>query len=70
MKAKERESKSSLSLDELRAELRKLKEKRFRMGFKHQVTPLNNPLELRAIRRDIARLSTWIRAREMQAASR
>lgn len=67
MKRKDKETKSSLSLDELRAELAQLREKRFRLGFKHKVTPLNNALELRTMRRDIARIKTWIRKRELAA---
>lgn len=61
MKIKEKDKKRNLSIDELQAELRSLKEKRFKLRFKHRVTPLGNPLELRTVRRDIARLQTWIR---------
>lgn len=67
MKRKIKDSKKNLSLDELRAERKTLCEKQFRMKFKHRVTPLTNPLELRAVRRDIARLSGWIRERETAA---
>ena len=67
MKRKDKDAKSNLSLDELRAELAQLKEKRFRLGFKHRVTPLNNALELRTLRRDIARVRTWIRRKELAA---
>ena len=64
MKSKDKDAKRSLSAAELRAEIKELKEKRFRLGFKHKVTPLTNPLELRVGRRNIARLSTWIREKE------
>ncbi len=64
MKAKEREAKKVLSLPELRSEVAQAREKRFRLRFKHQVTPSKNPVELRTLRRDIARLETWIRQRE------
>ncbi|MEK7657247.1 MAG: 50S ribosomal protein L29 [Elusimicrobiota bacterium] len=64
MKSKDKDAKRSLSAAELRAEIKELKEKRFRLGFKHKVTPLTNPLELRVVRRNIARLSTWIREKE------
>ena len=61
MKAKEKEEKRSLSISELGAELRASREKQFKLRFKHRVTPLANPLELRNLRRHIARLETWIR---------
>ena len=64
MKQKDKRNKASLSAGELQAELVKLQEKQFKLGFKHRVTPLGNPMELRAIRRDIARLKTWLRAKE------
>ena len=64
MKSKDKDAKRNLSAAELRAEIKELKEKRFRLGFKHKVTPLTNPLELRIVRRNIARLSTWIREKE------
>lgn len=60
MKAKEKETKKTLSVAELQTELRQLQEKRFKLQFKHQVTPLQNGLELRKMRREIARLKTWI----------
>ena len=60
MKANERQAKKNLSVAELGAELHQVQEKVFRLRFKHQVTPLSNPVELRSLRRDIARLKTWI----------
>ena len=68
MKKKEKEVKKNLSLGELRAEIVKLREKQFRMQFKHRVTPLQNALELRTIRRDIARLETFARRHEIKTA--
>ena len=66
MKIKEMEVKKNLPVPELQNELAQLREKQFKLGFKHRVTPLSNPLELREIRRDIARIKTWIRAKEIQ----
>lgn len=65
MKAREREEKRNLAVSELRAELRSAREKQFRLRFKHRVTALANPLELRSVRRHIARLETWIREKTM-----
>ena len=64
MKNKDKDDKRNLTADELRAELHRLQEKRFRLRFKHSVTPLDNPLELRGLRRDIARVKTWIRQKQ------
>ena len=66
MKAKERDEKKHLSVEDLRLELRQAQEKRFRLSFKHKVAKLANPLELRALRRSIARLNTWISLRELE----
>ena len=64
MKAKERAEKRSLTVPELRAELGSRREKLFKLSFKHRSSPLANPLELRTLRRHIARLSSWIGEKE------
>ena len=61
MKTKDKDTKHNLSVPELRAELHSTQEKLFRLRFKHRVTPLTNPMELRELRRHCARLVTWIR---------
>jgi large subunit ribosomal protein L29 len=68
MKAKEKEAKKNLSVSELEAELRSAREKHFKLRFKHRVTPLGNPLELRNLRRHIARLQTWVREKSLAQA--
>ena len=60
MKAKEKEAQKSHTLAELETELRQTQEKKFKLQFKHQVAPLANPIELRMLRRQIARLKTFI----------
>ncbi|OGR87705.1 MAG: 50S ribosomal protein L29 [Elusimicrobia bacterium RIFCSPHIGHO2_02_FULL_57_9] len=67
MKANERQAKRSLSVKELEAELCQAREKSFKLRFKHQFSPLANPLELKNLRRHVARLKTWMG--EKQAAS-
>ena len=42
-----------------------LQEKLAQMKLKHTVTPLENPSQIKAVRRDIARLNTEIRQREL-----
>ena len=65
MKTKEKEVKKNQSAGEIKTELTKLREKRFRLNFKHRVTPLENPIELRSLRRDIARLETFLRQKQL-----
>ena len=61
MKLKEKEAKKNLSVAELRSELRQVEQNQFQLRFKHNVTPVKNPLELRSMRKQIARLKTWIK---------
>ena len=42
-----------------------LQAKLTQMKLNHTVTPLENPSEIKAVRRDIARLNTEIRQREL-----
>lgn len=63
MKAKEREAKKHLTTAELETEIRTAREKRFRLVFKHRASRVENPLELRNLRRHIARLETWLGAK-------
>lgn len=58
------QNKTDLASTELVAELRQALEKRAKLEFQHQVAPLKNPLELRHLRREIARLKTHIRMKE------
>jgi large subunit ribosomal protein L29 len=60
-----------MSVDDIRARLAELEEERFRLGFRSATEPLEDPLRLRSIRKDIARLKTVLRERELgQAAAR
>ena len=61
MKTREKDAKRNLSVAELQAELHATREKHFRMRFKHRAMPVANPMEIRDLRRHIARLETWIR---------
>ncbi|MEP6572977.1 MAG: 50S ribosomal protein L29 [Gemmatimonadota bacterium] len=56
-----------LSLDELQAKLAELMEERFRLRFRSATEAIENPMRFRAIRRDIARLKTMLRAHQGQA---
>lgn len=35
------------------------------MKLNHQVTPLENPMQIKAVRRDVARMKTVLRQREL-----
>ncbi len=51
---------------ELNEELVALKEELFRLRFQHATNQLENPLQLRRVKRDIARVKTILRERELQ----
>jgi large subunit ribosomal protein L29 len=54
-----------LSTKELQERLESEKENLVRMRLNHAVSPLDNPLRLRAVKKDIARLMTELRKREL-----
>ncbi|MGC9344257.1 MAG: 50S ribosomal protein L29 [Bacteroidales bacterium] len=54
-----------LSNKELRERIDSEKENLVRMRLNHAVSPLDNPLRLRAVKKDIARLMTELRKREL-----
>jgi large subunit ribosomal protein L29 len=56
-----------LADDELVSRIRELEEERFRLKFRSGTEALEEPLRLRSIRRDIARLKTVQRERLLAA---
>ncbi|GMV10910.1 MAG TPA: 50S ribosomal protein L29 [Gemmatimonadaceae bacterium] len=56
-----------LSLADLQARIAELEEERFRLRFRSATEPLEDPLQLREIRKNIARLRTVLRERELAA---
>ena len=54
-----------LSVDDLRAKLAELTEERFRLRFRSATESIENPMRFRHLRRDIARINTLLRAREL-----
>ncbi|MDQ8145963.1 MAG: 50S ribosomal protein L29 [Gemmatimonadota bacterium] len=54
-----------LSADDIRAKVAELERERFNLSFRGATEPLSNPLRLRTIRRDIARLHTVLREKEV-----
>ena len=59
-----------LGADDIRARIAEWEEERFRLRFRGSTETLDNPLRLRSIRRDIARLQTVLaeKARATEAA--
>lgn len=58
-----------MSVDELASRKRKLQEESFHLRIKQQSGQLENPSELRAIRREIARLHTVLTQRAKSVAA-
>ncbi len=57
-----------LSVEEMKTRVAQLEEERFRLNFRSATEPLEDPLRLRGIRKDIARLKTILRERELETA--
>lgn len=64
MKRKDREAKRALTSAELQSELSLINEKLFKLRFQKLFGAPKNPLEVRSLRRDRARLLTWICSKE------
>ena len=60
---------AELNNEELAGKLVELKQNLFNLRFKHAVNQLDNPNELVVCRRDIARVQTIIRQRELGIAA-
>jgi len=52
---------------ELEAELKKMKNELFNLRFQHVTGQLENPIRMRDLRRDVARVKTVIREKELAA---
>jgi large subunit ribosomal protein L29 len=57
-----------LTVEEVKSRIAELEEERFRLNFRAATEPLEDPLRLRWIRKDIARLKTILRERELESA--
>jgi large subunit ribosomal protein L29 len=58
-----------LSVADIESRIKDLEEERFRLQFRNATEPLEDPLRLRVIRRDIARLKTVLREKGTQNTS-
>ncbi len=53
-----------LSTQELNEKLADLKQELFNLRFQHAINQLDNPMRMKAVKRDIARVKTFIRKQE------
>ena len=64
MKAKEIKEIRGLSVEDLDKKLNELKKDLFMLRMQHATNQLDNPLQIAAVKKDIARIKTIIRERE------
>ena len=64
MKAKEIKEIRGLSLEKLEAKLQDLKKDLFMLRMQHATNQLDNPMQIAAVKKDIARIKTIIREKE------
>jgi large subunit ribosomal protein L29 len=65
--AKEKLVLADKSVEELSSELGSMESQLIQMKFDHAVRGLANPMEIRSMRRNIARINTELRSRELAA---
>ena len=64
MKAKEINQIRALSAEKLQEKLQELKKDLFMLRMQHATNQLDNPLQIAAVKKDIARIKTIIREKE------
>ena len=62
-----KEDLNNLTVEDLKQRLHDDADRLQKLRFNHAVNPLENPLQLRYLRREIARLKTELRKRELTA---
>jgi large subunit ribosomal protein L29 len=67
MKVNEIKELQNLTVAELNTKLSELKEELFNLRFRHATGQLENPVSLRNCKKDIARVQTIIRQKELKA---
>jgi large subunit ribosomal protein L29 len=55
----------SLTADELKAKITEDELRLKKVSFAHSISPLENPVSMRLLRRDLARLKTALRTKEL-----
>ena len=64
MKAKEIKEVRELSVEKLQEKLQELKKDLFMLRMQHATNQLENPMQIAAVKKDIARIKTIIREKE------
>ena len=64
MKAKEIKEVRGLSVEKLQEKLQELKKALFMLRMQHATNQLDNPMQIAAVKKDIARVKTIIREKE------
>ena len=64
MKAKEIKEVRSLSVEKLEEKLQDLRKDLFMLRMQHATNQLDNPMQIAAVKKDIARIKTIIREKE------
>ena len=64
MKAKELKEIRGLSVEKLQEKLQELKKDLFMLRMQHATNQLDNPMQIAAVKKDIARIKTIIREKE------
>jgi large subunit ribosomal protein L29 len=58
---------SEIASDDLKARISEDEVRIKKLGFAHAITPLENPMAIRAMRKDLARMKTELKKRELTA---
>ena len=66
MKAKEINQVRGLSVEKLEEKLQELKKDLFMLRMQHATNQLENPLKIQTVKKDIARVKTILRERELR----
>jgi large subunit ribosomal protein L29 len=56
-----------LSIEDLKAKIAEDEARLKKVRFSHSITPLENPVSIRMLRKDVARLKTLLKQKEMTA---
>ena len=64
MKAKEIKEVRGMSIEKLQEKLQELKKDLFMLRMQHATNQLENPMQIAAVKKDIARIKTIIREKE------
>ena len=59
-----------MNQDELQAKLKDLKEELFNLRFQHAINQLDNPMRLKAVKKEIAIVKTIIRENELKSGAK